>query len=60
MNYKFVKCRCGSGKDSWWEKDGYGIPLCRICEDCREATLKKRYRPDIKTQYDCDEPIEPS
>jgi len=53
-----VPCPCGSGQMSWWELDGYGIPLCRVCDACREAQLK-RYRPNIKAQYDCEEPIEP-
>ena len=51
-------CPCGSGKDSWWEHDGYGIPLCRVCDSCEEQKMK-RYRSDIKERYDTDEPIEP-
>jgi hypothetical protein len=54
-------CPCHSGKDSWWELDGRGIPLCRVCDDCREKALSK-YRPEILdyyTQADVDEPIEP-
>jgi len=38
-----------------------GIPLCRVCDECREAKLA-RYRPEILTGYnqnDVDEPIEP-
>ena len=53
-------CPCGSGKDSWWESDARGIPLCRVCEKCKSERLAK-YRPDVLTnsQYECDEPIEP-
>lgn len=55
-----MTCSCGSAKDSWWEYDAQGIPLCRVCEDCREKKLL-RYRPEILTGYtqaDVDEPIE--
>jgi len=48
-------------RDSWWEYDGQGIPLCRVCEVCRDQKLAK-YRPEILrpyTQADVDEPIEP-
>jgi hypothetical protein len=54
-------CPCGSGLDSWWETDGQGIPLCRVCERCKEEKLA-RYRPEILrpyTQVDVDEAIEP-
>jgi hypothetical protein len=52
-------CPCNSGKPSWWENDARGIPLARVCEDCREAKLAK-YRPDVLTDsnYWADEPIE--
>jgi DNA-directed RNA polymerase subunit RPC12/RpoP len=56
-----TKCNCGSGKESWWEADAKGIPLARVCEDCREKVLSK-YRPEILTGYsqaDVDEPLEP-
>jgi len=46
---------------SWWEYDGQGIPLCRVCEKCCKAKLS-RYRPEILWPYgqkDVDEPIEP-
>lgn len=44
---------------SWWEHDARGIPLCRVCEKCREEKLKG-YRPDVLTDsnYWADEPIE--
>jgi hypothetical protein len=41
-------CPCNSGKLSWWEHDARGIPLCRVCEDCREKKLS-RYRPEVLT-----------
>ena len=46
---------------SWWEKDGNGIDLCRVCPKCIKAKLAK-YRPVVLrpyTQDDVDEPIEP-
>jgi len=46
--------------DSWWEYDGRGIPLCRVCDTCRKAKLSK-YRPAILqyyTEQDVDEQIE--
>lgn len=45
---------------SWWVNDAQGIPLCRVCDECREVKLSK-YRPEILTGYtqqDVDEPIE--
>ena len=53
-------CDCGSGKESYWETDGRGIPLCRCCSDCRKDKLKK-YRPEVvsDSNYEADEPIEP-
>jgi hypothetical protein len=45
---------------SWWELDGQGIPLCRVCSLCRAAKLAT-YRPEILRPYsqaDVDEPIE--
>ena len=47
--------------ESWWEYDAQNIPLCRVCDTCKEAKLS-RYRPCILTGYtqaDVDEPIEP-
>ena len=35
---------------SWWEYDGRGIPLCRVCDLCAEHKLSK-YRPEILTGY---------
>jgi hypothetical protein len=46
---------------SWWEHDAQGIPLCRVCDRCRDAKLST-YRPEILSGYDqsdVDEPIEP-
>lgn len=52
-------CTCGSGKDSWWENDARGIPLARVCIECKREKLSK-YRPEVLTnsQYEADEPIE--
>lgn len=50
-----------STRPSWWEKDGAGIPLCRVCAVCKKQKLAK-YRPEILEPYDqsdVDEPIEP-
>jgi hypothetical protein len=52
-------CHCGSGKQSWWENDARGIPLARVCEECKEERLKG-FRPEVLTDsnYEADEPIE--
>ena len=54
------KCSCGSGYGSYWENDGRGIPLCKVCVSCREEKLSK-YNPVILGYYDendVDEQIE--
>ena len=51
------ECSCGSGKPSRWLYDGYGIELCKACDDCEQAQLAK-FRRDIMSRYECDEPIE--
>ena len=46
---------------SWWEYDGRGITLTKVCPSCVEQKLKG-FRPEILeyyTQEDVDEPIEP-
>lgn len=46
--------------DTWWEYDGRGIELCRVCSRCRAQKLA-RYRPEVLRHYtelDIDEPIE--
>lgn len=52
-------CPCGSGKNSWWENDARGIPLARVCVDCKKQKLSK-FRPEVLTdsQYETDEPID--
>jgi len=52
-------CDCDSGEDSWWENDARGIPLCKVCDSCRETKLKG-YRIDVLMDpfYWADEPIE--
>lgn len=56
-----VRGRHQKGDGSWWEKDAQGIPLVRVCSDCRDEKLS-HYRPEILTGYnqgDVDEPIDP-
>lgn len=53
-------CEHTKGDGSWWEYDARGIPLCRVCNKCREARLA-RYDSRIfqhSTQADMDEQIE--
>jgi len=56
---KIRPCPCGSNRESWWEHDARGIPLCRVCEQCEKAKLST-YRTDVLTDpnYWHDEPIE--
>jgi len=45
---------------SWWENDGRGIPLFRVCDDCAEArlaTVPERVK-NWYSQADCDDQIE--
>lgn len=45
---------------AWWEFDAQGIPLCKVCDECRSEKLG-HYRPEILHGYDqsdVDEPIE--
>jgi len=46
--------------NSWWESDARGIPIARVCDNCRDDVLAK-YRPEVLTDsnYESDEPIEP-
>jgi len=47
--------------NSFWVNDSRGIPLCRVCSDCKAEKLKG-YRPEILSGYnqnDVNEPIEP-
>lgn len=52
-------CSCGSGKDSRWQHDARGIPLCRTCDSCHVHRMAS-YRTDVlqDPNYQCDEPIE--
>jgi hypothetical protein len=52
-------CPCGSTKNSWWESDARGIPLARVCVECKEKKLGK-FRPEVlaNSNYYADEPIE--
>ena len=53
--------KCVGGKIStehtYWIKDGYGIPLCRVCPDCEDEKLAQ-FRSDIRGRYEADEPID--
>jgi hypothetical protein len=58
-----IKCEHGLHVDkyTWWETDGRGIPLDKVCNSCVDEVLSK-YRPEILkyyTQADVDEQIEP-
>ena len=47
-------------EDSWWENDGQGIPLARVCARCIDEVLSK-YNPVVLghyTQSDIDEQID--
>jgi len=57
MIQKINSCSCGSDKPAYWINDGYGIPLCKVCENCKSEKLKG-YRSDIMDNYDCDEAID--
>lgn len=54
------ECHCGSGKESFIERDARGIELGYACDDCR-AELRGKYRDDVlnDSSYECDEPIDP-
>jgi hypothetical protein len=60
VRVKENQMRCDhTREDSWWEHDGQGIPLARVCDKCRDAVLSK-YDPVVLghyTQADIDEPI---
>lgn len=46
---------------SWWETDARGIPLARVCAECREKKLSK-FRKEVRTNrnYAANEDIEPN
>lgn len=43
--------------DTWWKKDGYGIPLALVCEKCVRQKMS-HFRHDIEERYDTDDEIE--
>lgn len=51
-------CGCGSGHTPNWEYDGYGIPLFLACDKCWDENRKK-FRHDVFSRYEADEPIDP-
>jgi hypothetical protein len=52
-----MECSCGSGEFRYPLSDGHGIFLAYVCDSCRDEVLSK-FRPDIMSQYECDESIE--
>ncbi len=54
---RLQKCPCGSGEFPQALSDGHGIFLCYVCDQCK-AKKMAGYRPDIMSQYECDEPID--
>jgi hypothetical protein len=50
-------CTCGSEKHHRNLYDGYGIYLCKVCDDCEHNKLNN-YRSDIMDRYDTCENIE--
>lgn len=49
--------------NSWWEHDVMGIPLCRVCDECRNVALS-RFKPEVlgwcgSYRDVVEEPIEP-
>lgn len=50
-------CPCGSGEPCWALKDGYGIFMSYVCDDCCARVMSK-YRDDIFDRYPTDEQIE--
>jgi hypothetical protein len=54
---RLVHCECGSKLPFYWLHDGHGIPLCKVCDKCKPLKLR-RYRTDIMSAYQADEPID--
>ncbi len=52
-------CSAEQCPGSYWEYDARDIPLCRVCDKCRDQKLSK-YRPDVLTDSDYwhDEPLD--
>lgn len=49
------------GDGSYWLNDARGIPLARVCADCKTAKIAKfRHRVLTDSNYDADESIEES
>jgi len=53
------KCNCGSDLLSIWVYDAKGIPLAKVCKDCKQTKLGK-FRPEVldDPNYETDEQIE--
>ena len=56
---KFHSCLNGEmiEGDTYWKKDGYGIPLALVCPKCVKEKMS-RFRSDIEERYDTDEDID--
>ena len=53
-----ITCDCGSGLKREPSYDGHMIFLFYACPECIDKKMSG-YRPDIMSNYECDEPIEP-
>jgi hypothetical protein len=48
------------GDGSWWENDARGIPLARVCSECRAQKLSHYLLNNLNNpSYSADEPIDP-
>jgi hypothetical protein len=61
VNFKETHMRCNhTQEDSYWVKDGRGIPLAKVCDKCIDEVLSQ-YNPVVLGYYnesDVDEPID--
>ena len=54
---RLQQCHCGSKEFPEAQHDGHGIFLCYTCSKCEREKMR-RYRTDIHTRYEADEPID--
>lgn len=54
---RLQECPCGSKEWPEAQHDGHGIFLCYTCSKCEREKMA-RYRPDIRSRYECDEAID--
>lgn len=57
LGTKDTECRCGSGQQRFPIRDGYGIFLTYVCDECI-GQKRKEFRDDIMEAYDHDEPLD--